>query len=113
MGDILQVVARRKYEAIHQNVVRPVIQQDNNDFGPFASVQSQPQLLHSGLRTSSTVPIGLLGPDPVPGEDALPAAPDVLGALEEAHLARVWYAFGRLRVLNWEFWAAAYGSSLT
>jgi hypothetical protein len=31
--------------------------------------------------------------------------------LEDAHLGRVWYEFGRLRKLNWEFSAAAYGSS--
>lgn len=109
-GDILLVVAEQKHETIHQNLPCAVIHQDNN-FSRFAVVELQPQLLHSGPLTSSTVPIGLLGPAPVPLEDPPPADPDALGVFEDGHLGRVWYEFGRLRVLNWEFWAAAYGSS--
>lgn len=65
---------------------------------PFHTVDPQRQLLHSGPLTSSTVLIGLLGPAPL--EEPLPPDPDPLGVFEEAHRGRVWYEFGRLRVLN-------------
>lgn len=64
----------------------------------FSMIQLQPQLLHSGPLTSSTVPMGRLGAAPL--EEPLPPDPDPLGVFEGAHRARVWYEFGRLRVLN-------------
>lgn len=79
------------------------------------SITLQPQLPHSGPLTSSTVPIGLLGrgwfEEPVPlaggflglvGLVGLVGllVKDVLDVFDEAHLDRVWYEFGVLRVLN-------------
>jgi hypothetical protein len=94
-------------DTIHDEVVSAFIHDGNLDLPAFSTVDPQPQLPHSGPLTSSTVPIGLLGPAPL--EEPLPPDPGplvlalfavVLGILEDAHLARVWYEFGRLRVLN-------------
>ena len=80
----------------------PSFPDSKKDVALFLSFEPHPQLPHSGPLTSSTVPIGLLGP--VPLEEPLPPDPGplvpvlfvevVLGILEDAHLGRVWYEFG-------------------
>jgi hypothetical protein len=105
---VLSAVAGGKEDTIYDEVIIAFIHDDNLDLPAFPIVDPQPQLPHSGPLTSSTVPIGLLGPAPL--EEPLPPDPGplvpalfvevVLGILEDAHLGRVWYEFGWLRVLN-------------
>jgi len=99
---VLSAVAGGKEDTIYDEVILAFIHDGNLDLPAFPTVDSQPQLPHSGPLTSSTVPIGLLGPAPLEGPlppDPGPLVPVlfvevVLRILEDAHLARVWYEFG-------------------